>query len=395
MQLSWEVLPISDFQIFTFWGSMQHISYSIFIFCLVNLVAWEWSPFSCGFLPTKVEASWLSLPRHEKNFHRRHRAFLEGIYEVKGDAKNQFCVRQVPGDGSCLFHALSSWLSYLQTGRHTDFDWRMRNLSLKLRRLAVSVLRQPNTTLVLEDGEEISTTQLVDIIGNQYNLAASEYCTSMLDPRTWGGGPEIVALSHHFKCPIHVYQLSNERPFLRPFSSGRFQLEVCAKFGSPMFDAKQPICILCADGRFPHVKPGKHKSPGDHFLALFPVSQSVDRVVNSGDTENERLTAKTRYLRSLQGGTSALKTTTSRTRSHNTKISLKPNGFRRKRSSTQLSHDPPLPCLLKDCPKLAKDDTFLEWMECSYHNQPANQPVDETDKHLHSGMMAKVMRWFL
>lgn len=196
-----------------------------------------------------VSGSFLSNPLFGRHI-KQHRSFLDSTYGVKDNKAFDFCVRQVPGDGSCLFHSISAWLSFLQTRKHHDFDSRLRGLSLKLRHLAVSVLQQPNTTLVLEDGEEISTTQLVDVIAEQYNIKPAEYCTSMLDPRTWGGGPEIVALSHHFKCPIHVYQLCTERSIFKPFSSPQFKLEICAKFGSPIFDAKEPICILCADGRY-------------------------------------------------------------------------------------------------------------------------------------------------
>jgi len=196
-----------------------------------------------------VQGSFFSGPLLGRQI-KQHKSFLDSTYRVVNDKSLEFCVRQVPGDGSCLFHSISAWLSFMQTGQHKDFDWRLRGLSLKLRHLAVRVLQQPDTTLTLEDGEEITTTQLVDVIAEQYNIKPAEYCTSMLDPRTWGGGPEIVALSHHLKCPIHVYQLCTERSFMRPFSAPQFKLEVCAKFGSPKFDAKEPICILCADGRY-------------------------------------------------------------------------------------------------------------------------------------------------
>ena len=135
----------------------------------------------------------------------QHKYFLRESYKVKGDDQLAFRVRQVPGDGGCLFHAISACVSYSQTNAHVEFDWRLRNLSHKLRHLAVSILKG-NQTLVVESGESVDSCGL----------------------RTWGGGPEIVALSNHFRCPIHVYQLG--------VSSGLFQktafcFEPCAKFG--------------------------------------------------------------------------------------------------------------------------------------------------------------------
>jgi hypothetical protein len=175
--------------------------------------------------------------------------FLDRSYSVVGDTDVSFNVRQVPGDGGCLFHAISAWLSYLQCGEHRPFDWRMRNLSQKLRYLAVQSLQLENSSLVLEKGEIIESSALLQMISEVYDMSPKEYCEQILDPRTWGGGPEIVALSNHFRCPIHIYQLHAEKSFFRPFQKAEFKLEICAKFGSPTFDEKEPICLLCADGR--------------------------------------------------------------------------------------------------------------------------------------------------
>lgn len=38
------------------------------------------------------------------------KCFLKGSYRVIGDDKQLFRVRQVPGDGGCLFHAISGIL---------------------------------------------------------------------------------------------------------------------------------------------------------------------------------------------------------------------------------------------------------------------------------------------
>lgn len=84
-------------------------------------------------------------------------------------------MRQVPGDGGCLFHALAAWLTFLQSNRHVDFDWRMRNLSLKLRRLAVDILRR-NETLVLEDGEKIDTCSLLTMVAEHYDMSVGKLC---------------------------------------------------------------------------------------------------------------------------------------------------------------------------------------------------------------------------
>lgn len=170
--------------------------------------------------------------------------FLKSAYKVKDDHKTAFHVRQVPGDGSCLFHAISVWVSYFQTNSHTKFDWKLRELSGKLRNLSIEILKS-NETLLMENGESIAAEDLLAMVSEHYNMTGEEYCQQMYDSKTWGGGPEIVALSNHFKCPIHVYQLRKGGFITNPC----FRLELCAKFGSPAFDSKYLIQILCADGR--------------------------------------------------------------------------------------------------------------------------------------------------
>jgi len=225
------------------------------------MVAWFWFWLYINFVCTAT-CTGSSTPQHKY--------FLRESYRVKGDDQHQqaFRVRQVPGDGGCLFHAISAWISYSQTDSHVEFDWRLRNLSHKLRKLAVSILKE-NQTLVVESGETVDSCGLLEMVADHYNMTADQYCKQMAHPRTWGGGPEIVALSNHFRCPIHVYQLGVSSGL---FQKSAFCFELCAKFGryamhadvtgqhyygtlsstahcSPRFDDKSPIYLLCADGR--------------------------------------------------------------------------------------------------------------------------------------------------
>jgi len=195
---------------------------------------------------------------------------------------------------------LTVCLDYEYTHQHRDFDGSLRKVSEKLRRLAVKLLTGENDTLVMDNGEEISSSNLLQIVSDHYNMTTNEYCAKMLQTHAWGGGPEIVAISNHLKRPIHVYELASSSSNGKSSSSNSagassrissssssssssisttskdFYLKVCAKFGSPTFDNhEKPLCILCADGRFPNIKPGTQKKAGDHFLALFPLNAAV------------------------------------------------------------------------------------------------------------------------
>jgi OTU-like cysteine protease len=217
----------------------------------------------------------------------RPSSFLPSDYSVK-DSPIKFCVRQVPGDGGCLFHSLAASILYRKDKTHPDyFTSRLRDISSKLRQLSVKVLRTAKDECFFLEGEEsMAASQLLEMAAMNYNMTSDEYLSQMIQPSTWGGGPEIVALANHFKRPIHVYELESQGMLWMK----RFQLKMCARFGSPAFDRKHPLTILCADGRFPNIRPGQQREPGDHFLALF----RTDEVPFHKDSLNQ----KTKWLRS-------------------------------------------------------------------------------------------------
>jgi OTU-like cysteine protease len=275
---------------------------------------------------SSLSSSSLSYPHSLTSPRLFHSSFLETPYFVEKDSSSVrtndstcFLVRQVPGDGGCLFHALSVCAVEAVSEQHADFDSKARALSNRLRRLAVDTLLRVES-VVVEEGETINGQDLLAIAAESSGLKPEEYCWDMLRPQTWGSGVEIVALSNYFRRPIHVYGLTvakhpypNSSPFntnsesspstksntnplmgwFRAMTNPRrssFMLKAYARFGSPTFDRRPPLCILCADGRFPHVKPGQQRAKGDHFLALFP----VDRLATAGYGHKDRHKERTR-----------------------------------------------------------------------------------------------------
>lgn len=207
--------------------------------------------------------------------------------------RNQYArIRQVPGDGNCLFHALSTCLSIVVNGTHAD----MRNTTLLsmnsalLRCLAVDCLsRRPKKLLFLQGDECLRARDLVEAAASQYNMTGEKYCELMKRDSYWGGGPEIVALCNVLRRPIHVYELTED---VEEYESERerrknpgFRLRRMACFGSPRFDRKEPLHILSADSRFPDVTPGRQLASGNHFLAMFPIKVKKSR--SSGKQKKE------------------------------------------------------------------------------------------------------------
>ena len=128
--------------------------------------------------------------------------------KVRLNVESKSTVRQVPGDGGCLFHALTVSLMYDKTKSHRLFDDDMRKMSERLRKLAVLLLKRENVTLFIENGESTTSSDLLRIVSDHYNMTPEAYCDQMLLPTSWGGGPEIVSLSNHLQRPVHVFELS-------------------------------------------------------------------------------------------------------------------------------------------------------------------------------------------
>jgi hypothetical protein len=212
-------------------------------------------------------------------------------------------IRQVPGDGNCLFHSISVAWAYATNGTHLEMrspdtmEWLYQH-SARLRQLAVDCLEEQRKLLFLQGHEYLKATDLVEAAAAQYGISGSEYCDLMRQESYWGGGPEIVALCNVLQRPIHVYELhvpededENEEDLvhgkdrrkklfqhrlgsrispINSSSSPSFVLRRMACFGSPKFDRAPALHILSADSRFPDVKPGEQLESGNHFLAIFP-----------------------------------------------------------------------------------------------------------------------------
>ncbi|CAM9714041.1 unnamed protein product [Chrysoparadoxa australica] len=209
--------------------------------------------------------------------------FLAEEYEVEG-CSFSMRVRQVPGDGNCLFHAISACLEFACNGTHLGLNLQdLMPKSEALRKTAVDYLVEDmDRSLYLENGETVPAIELLNVVAEQYNMTAEKYCRVMRKPSVWGGGPEIVALCNALGRPIHVYELgitslpARSHLFASCYSSHRM-----ACFGSPCYDNEEPIHILSADSRFPNLKAGRQLPNGNHFLSLFPCSKEMDGVLET------------------------------------------------------------------------------------------------------------------
>ena len=129
-------------------------------------------------------------------------------------------VRQVPGDGNCLFHSIAACLHRAVNGTHLPMNshdrvGRLRCMSLQLRNAAVDVLEEKQNTwggwvgrggkrLFLQGEEYLEASKLLSAAAAQFDLSGENYCDLMRKESYWGGGPEIVALCNYLQRPIHM-----------------------------------------------------------------------------------------------------------------------------------------------------------------------------------------------
>jgi len=217
----------------------------------------------------------------------------------------------VPGDGNCLFHSIAACLHHTENeGQHLPMDsheriLELRSKSLELRNAAVDVLhnvsQRGRRKLFLQGEEYLEARELLAAAAAQFELEGEEYCELMRKESYWGGGPEIVALCNYLQRPIHIYELvptsknnnNNEQTHDKEDTTknhekhakntcSQFTLRRMACFGSPRYDRREPLHILSADSRFPDVEPKRIRRVGNHFLALFPVTNKSQGVIGGG-----------------------------------------------------------------------------------------------------------------
>lgn len=179
--------------------------------------------------------------------------FLSGNFTLveDGGKKVPVRIRQVPGDGSCLFHSIAAALILDDQHSASIDDARI------LRSCAVDVLSEGNRHLRLSRDERITSARLVEMASKQYGISPSRYLKEMKEDCVWGGGPEIVAVANHLGREIVLLEEYEE-------STAEIELHVLARFGGLARLGGPPIHVLSTNQKFPKER-FKRKN---HFVAV-------------------------------------------------------------------------------------------------------------------------------
>lgn len=167
-------------------------------------------------------------------------------------AKDYFKKVNVPGDGSCYFHAVSGFLEMEKLVKDGKTYYKKGDAST-LRKRVVSWLRN-NLDYRMPSGLTIRDDILDDVLNNHAvkDKTIQGYLTHMLEEDSYAGQIEITATANLLKRNIRVYVLDKQT-----YRNIGFGFQINSK-------AKNDIFI------YHNMKRGK--SDGDHFEILFPVS---------------------------------------------------------------------------------------------------------------------------
>lgn len=117
--------------------------------------------------------------------------FLSEKYEVCGETRLRMIVRQVPGDGSCLFHAINLCLGHVSSsnGTHPRIDLDELNYcSQQLREETVDLLSKGDKILVKEGDECFPAKDLVAAVAAYEDMDPEVYLASMRQVSVEFGG---------------------------------------------------------------------------------------------------------------------------------------------------------------------------------------------------------------
>lgn len=177
-------------------------------------------------------------------------------------------IRQVQGDGSCLFQAIAAGDLFDQIINVQPLQSKVIQHSLKLRELAVNTLREGiknNTSIITTTGETTTVISLVSNAASLYGLSCCNYLSKMQQVNVWGGGPEIVALAHCLRRHIVLLEAYSDSSFNEQHDV--IHLKEMTRFGPQQSTSVNPIFILATNEQFPK---DYGKAKHNHYLAVFP-----------------------------------------------------------------------------------------------------------------------------
>lgn len=241
----------------------------------VNLIRWAIFTFIRTFcryqahLVASLPSLWHRSDDMDKFGIMREKYWIKSIENNK--CEQIALLKQVTGDGSCLFYAIASSLLYLETNE-SQLEWEViEERAKELRCLAVHTLQNPNLLLTISKEDQIKSLDLTSAVAASFGMSCEQYLANMKRSRCWGGGPEIIALSNALKCSICLYHICDWKTSSTAMATTTKKanmnqnifLKEIFRYGEEKHDFQQKLHILIS-------KKDSHIGC-EHFLAVFPI----------------------------------------------------------------------------------------------------------------------------
>lgn len=144
---------------------------------------------------------------------RRPAAFQ---YTDANEGAQYFVMRNVQGDGDCVFHAVLSsiFISMGMLNPDAAFSTMMSAMALEMRNVVAKYLSSPEGTLYVNNKPTKRIVRCRDLLksaANNEGLQPEDYLTKLRQPGKlgglYGGGPELTVLSNILRRPISIYDI--------------------------------------------------------------------------------------------------------------------------------------------------------------------------------------------
>ena len=159
---------------------------------------------------------------------------LKPRYFLDATTSTRFTMKNVPGEGNCIFLAVTL-ASLHSVGLGTN-DALLNSMSRETRQVVANVLSRKSGTLVTMEGKRlVSTASLLKSAANTEGVSTDEYIQMLRDGSLHGGEVELTVLSNILRRPISIYELQQTTPFLHSNGDSVVPLYCRGTFGSHLF----------------------------------------------------------------------------------------------------------------------------------------------------------------
>ncbi len=145
---------------------------------------------------------------------------------------NLFTMRNVPGDGDCMFLAVA--LAAATSMGIGGNDALLQAISRETRAVVAHVLSNKGN-LLIEPGRIVSASDLLKSAARKERVTPETYLELLKRPGNYlyGGGPELAVLSNVLRRPISVYEMDTTAPSV---PEGICPIQCMGIFGEGMFE---------------------------------------------------------------------------------------------------------------------------------------------------------------